>query len=335
MKIFRKILLVAAVLLLVISAIGLLFFSSHVHVERSIVIKQNRTAMFDYVNDLKNYQKWSPWFELDTAAKYSYSGSASGAGAIMSWESKVKSVGSGNMKITDVIKDSLINVDLDFMKNGVAKSSYSFTTQNDSTKMTWGLDYEAGANPILRIMGKFMDGIVGDDFQKGLNKLKKLVENMPVEDNTLKVEEVAIPISDYLFVHGKANEKNIGLFLGGSYQKIGVVIKKQNLTMSGAPFAIYYTDSQTEWEMDACVPVSASAKNEGDVKAGKMNSGNAVVAHFFGSYDQTKIAYTVLKEYIASHNKQIVGAPWEVYITDPMAEKDTAKWQTDVYFPIH
>ena len=25
---------------------------------------------------------------------------------------------------------------------------------------------------------------------------------------------------------------------------------------------------------------------------------------------------------------------WEQYISDPMTEKDTAKWQTDIYFPV-
>jgi effector-binding domain-containing protein len=30
----------------------------------------------------------------------------------------------------------------------------------------------------------------------------------------------------------------------------------------------------------------------------------------------------------------VIGAPWEVYVTDPMVEKDTAKWQTDIYYPV-
>jgi len=41
-----------------------------------------------------------------------------------------------------------------------------------------------------------------------------------------------------------------------------------------------------------------------------------------------------LKKFIATNNKKIIGAPWEVYVNHPMVEKDTAKWQTDVYFPI-
>jgi effector-binding domain-containing protein len=28
------------------------------------------------------------------------------------------------------------------------------------------------------------------------------------------------------------------------------------------------------------------------------------------------------------------GAPMELYVTDPMMEKDTAKWLTEIVFPI-
>ncbi len=336
MKIFKKILIVLAVLLLLISAIGLLFFPSHIHVERSMVINKNRSTVFNYANNLKKYNEWSPWFELDTTAAYTSTGPESGKGATMSWVSKVNEVGTGKMIIENTIEDSLIDLDLYFMESDEpAKGYYSFATEGDGTKMTWGIDFEAGANPMMRIMGKFMDSMVGVHFSKGLSNFKAKVEAMhETSDASIKVEEVKLPETNYLFIHGKANLSNIGQFLGESYGKMGKVMAKQKLSMAGAPSAIYYTESQTEWELDAVAIVSAPGKDDGDVKAGKRNAGNFVIAHFFGNYDQTAAAHNAAKEYITKNNKQVVGAPWEVYITDPMTEKDTAKWQTDVYYPI-
>ena len=54
----------------------------------------------------------------------------------------------------------------------------------------------------------------------------------------------------------------------------------------------------------------------------------------FGPYELTAKAHTAIHEYIGAHNKKIIGAPWEVYVTDPGLEKDTAKWETDVYYPV-
>jgi effector-binding domain-containing protein len=28
------------------------------------------------------------------------------------------------------------------------------------------------------------------------------------------------------------------------------------------------------------------------------------------------------------------GASWEVYLTNPMTEKDTAKWETHIFIPV-
>ena len=92
-------------------------------------------------------------------------------------------------------------------------------------------------------------------------------------------------------MHGKANINNISQFLGASYGKIGAALGKQKLQMAGAVFAIYYSNSQTEWEMDAAIPVSGPGKDDGEIKAGKLKAGKAVMARFFGSYEQTGMAH--------------------------------------------
>jgi effector-binding domain-containing protein/carbon monoxide dehydrogenase subunit G len=335
MKILMKVLSVIAVLVLVVSIIGFVFFSSHIHVERSIVINKDRGTVFAFLNDLKNQNQWSPWYEKDPAAKYEFSPATIGPGAEMKWDSQVKDVGKGSMKITENIADSSIVLDLNFMENGVAKGSYLITPEGNGTKVIWGLDVEAGANPLLRILGSFMDGMVGKDFSKGLANLKVTLEKMTTSvASDLKPEESTTAEINYLAIRGKAEEKNIGAFLGQSYQKIGAAMGKQKLQMAGAPFAIYYTNSSTAWELDAAIHVDKPGKADGEVKPGKINAGNVVVVHFFGDYSKTSQAHEAAHAYISAHNKTIIGAPWEVYVTDPGLEKDTAKWQTDIYYPI-
>lgn len=335
MKIVKKILIVIAVLLLLISAIGLIFFPAQIHVERSVVINKDVSTVYEQISNLKNFQSWSPWYDMDTTASYTYSGPESGAGQALHWDSKEKNVGKGSLTIAEVVEDSMVNMDLAMAGGGEgAKAIYTLTPEGDATKMTWSMDMNAGMNPLMRIMGKFMDGMVGPDFEKGLNKLKARVETMPSLSSSITVEEVEVDDTEYLFVHGKANINNISQFLGASYGKIGAALGKQKLQMAGAPFAIYYSNSQTEWEMDAAIPVSGPGKDDGEIKAGKLKAGKAVMARFFGSYEQTGMAHQAANEFIKKNNKQVIGAPWEVYVTDPMVEKDTAKWETDIFYPV-
>ena len=185
MRIVKKILLVLAIIFVVIAAIGFLFFPSHIHVERSTVINQKQGVVFNYVNNLENWNSWSPWYQLDTTAKYTFDVMHSGKGATLKWESQNKNVGRGIMTITDSKTDSAIYQDLNFMDQGTAKSTFRLSTEDNSTKFTWSFDVEAGANPLFRIMGSFMDGMVGKDFEKGLTSLKNNVENLPEPDSVL------------------------------------------------------------------------------------------------------------------------------------------------------
>jgi effector-binding domain-containing protein len=195
---------------------------------------------------------------------------------------------------------------------------------------------DAGMNPFKRLMaGLMMDKMLGSMYDKGLNKLKNLMEtNPPVAAKEIQIEATTVQAMNYLAVRDTASVSTIGQKLGMHYKAIGESMKKQNLNMAGAPMAIYYTESKTNWELDAAIPTDKPGKAEGQVKPGTMKAGNAVVAHHFGDYMNMAATYDALKKWIADNHKKKTGAPWEVYITDPMTEKDTAKWQTDIYFPV-
>ena len=104
--------------------------------------------------------------------------------------------------------------------------------------------------------------------------------------------------------------------------------------MVNAPMTIYHSDSETNWEIDAAVPVDKSGKADGKVMPGEIKAGNAIVAHYYGAYNKMSDAWRGLKKYMADNKKIKTGAPWEQYMTDPGAEKDTAKWLTNIYFPV-
>jgi effector-binding domain-containing protein len=59
-----------------------------------------------------------------------------------------------------------------------------------------------------------------------------------------------------------------------------------------------------------------------------------VLAYYFGPYEKTYSAYMALGSYVKAENMEEVGGPWEIYVTDPMTEKDTMKWETRIAFPV-
>lgn len=335
MKILKKILLVALLMVAIAAVIGFLL-PSKITLERSLVLKASPSVVFNQINTLKNWESWSPWFKMDPNQKVEYNDIPSGSGAAYHW--KGEKTMEGTMTITTSKANELIATKLDFVgEDQPAASNFILTPEGAGTKVVWNFESEAGGNPFGRIFwftaGKAM---IGQSFEEGLNDLNKLTENMKAEETAGNINVVVRAMNEmnYMFVHDSASIPTIGQKLGMGYGRIMAAMEKQGLKQTASPFAIYYTESETNWEMDICIPVDKAGKAEGDIKPALYKGGNMVVASFYGPYEQTPAGHGAADEFIKKNAKKVIGAPWEIYVTDPMAEKDTAKWLTEVCYPV-
>jgi effector-binding domain-containing protein len=113
-------------------------------------------------------------------------------------------------------------------------------------------------------------------------------------------------------------------------------IGSNKLKVSGAPFSITVKwDSVTMSSiMDIGIAVENAVNGKGRIQVQNFPEQKVMMAHYFGPYEKIAPAYQILEQYIEENDKVIVGAPWEIYITDPMTEKDTMKWETSILFPV-
>ena len=149
-----------------------------VHVERTTVIDRPAASIFPYINSLRRANEWSPWLELDPNLKLTFAGPEEGVGAKMSWTGN-KSVGTGSQVITQSIPNRKVAVDLDFGDQGGGKAALTLTTTEHGTRVVWSVDIDVGNNPIGRYMGLSLDKMIGADYERGLAKLKAVVERAP------------------------------------------------------------------------------------------------------------------------------------------------------------
>src|SRR5262245_48273492 len=84
-------------------------------VSRGRTIAAPVDAVFAQVNDLHNWEAWSPWQKIDPAMKQTYGGPPRGAGAMMSWTGNSK-VGEGRMTITESRRNERVVFRLEFLK---------------------------------------------------------------------------------------------------------------------------------------------------------------------------------------------------------------------------
>lgn len=170
-------------LIVLLVAIGALFgvgFSlpDAVHVERSISIRAAPSTVFAALNGYALFQKWSPWAELDPHTRYVREGPPTGVGAKLSWQSDDPNVGSGRQQIFESVPDQRIRSSLVFDGfDSDSNTSFILRPETDGTRLTWTYDASFGGNLLGRYFGLKMDDWIGADYEKGLVRLKRLLES--------------------------------------------------------------------------------------------------------------------------------------------------------------
>lgn len=174
---------IAAALVVVVA--GILIYAATrpdtFRVQRSASIKAPPEKIFALINDLRSWSAWSPYEKKDPAMKRTFSGPASGKGAVYEWDGD-KNVGKGRMEITEVAPPNKVLIKLDFIKPFEGHNTAEFTMEpkGDNTVVTWAM---YGPCPYMAkvmgvVMGLFMnmDDMIGNDFAAGLANLKAVAE---------------------------------------------------------------------------------------------------------------------------------------------------------------
>ncbi len=167
--------LLALALIAILFVIFVLGQPSEFSVTRSLKMAAPPEKVFPHVNDLHQWEAWSPWAKLDPNATPTFSGAATGVGAAMAWSGNNK-VGQGKMTITESQPSQLIRFRLEFLKPMVATNLATFTFQPEGggTLVTWAM---AGRNNFMgKIFGLLVncDKMVGGQFEKGLASLREV-----------------------------------------------------------------------------------------------------------------------------------------------------------------
>ena len=145
--------------------------------QRSLTINAPADVIYGHIDDFHKWREWSPWEQLDPDLKRSYSGEAHGVGAVYDWESTGKA-GQGRMTIREAAASHRLLINLDFVKPFPATNSAEFLLQpqGGSTVVTWAM---FGPSPFMsKLMSTVMnmDDLIGKDFERGLQNLKRLSE---------------------------------------------------------------------------------------------------------------------------------------------------------------
>ena len=171
----RKILFTLGILILVFVVVGALLPRDY-DVSRSIVVKADPARIHALVGDLKRWDEWTPWKENDPTVVTTFGAATTGAGASQSWTSES---GPGRLTFTKSDPASGIAYDMVFIdgeRDMPAKGVIAYAPADGGTRIEWRMEGVMDMPVIGGYFAALSDSMIGDMFQKGLDKLKVVAE---------------------------------------------------------------------------------------------------------------------------------------------------------------
>jgi hypothetical protein len=146
-------------------------------IEKSIEIGKSSGEVFDYLKYTRNQDNFSVWNMADPAMKKEYKGTDGTVGHIYRWDSTNKNVGAGEQEIISIDEGKKIGYELRFIRpmRNVGKSYFLINGEGDkSTSVVWTFD--SPTKFPYSLLAPLFKRMMGNDLQKGLDKLKNILE---------------------------------------------------------------------------------------------------------------------------------------------------------------
>jgi len=326
------IVLFSLVLLFLIISI---FLPKEFKVEESVLIKAPVEKIFTMINNTKEWEKWSPFIQNGQSMKISYEGPEAGVGAIIKWEDEQEN---GKLIFKEVVPNGLISGELSFENNLKSTMNWYFENSNEGTLLVWNIIAKDLTYPFQRWLSLFASKMIRPDLQKGLSNIKDLYENQKAKPTKWLTSEVRVKNVDSFYaltIKDSCYSDYFQVKFGEIYNTLLNYISENKIEQISYPFCFFY-----KWNIDDVsvfevgVPIKSEVKTKGRITFVEKAGTRVVYASQFGPYESTTNAHDAIEIYTKENNLQISGYPWEVYITDTKKELDTAKWETQIFYPI-
>ncbi|PKB15386.1 SRPBCC family protein [Flavobacterium sp. 5] len=327
-------------LLLLLSLVALTIYiatqKGNFTVESSKVINSPKATVFNYVNDYKNWPKFSSWISNDTSIKSSFSPSTIGKGSSFTWEGSA--IGSIQTLYTKE-NDSIVQK-MEF--NETSSDVYwSFKDTIGGTKVTWK---SVGKMDFMLKVSSFFNVGAKNTLSKVYDKsLANLDKTLDFENSTYsaKINGIVKKLETYYLRQSFTSKiSDISRNANVVFPKIIAFCKQNNIKMNGRPFIIYQTYDTIKdlTRASFCIPITEQifTSDGSDILSGKLEAFEALKTSLTGNYTYKNKALGETTAYTTTKNI-LTGSTFshlEIFTRGKNETLSPSKWLTEMYFPI-
>ena len=316
--------------LVVVILLAGLFLPQDLKIEENITIKASNEMVFEQVNRLKNWEKWSPWFNTDTTVKINYTEISAGKGAGFDW--KDGKGNSGSLHIGESTPGKMIQMKIDFGEQGDANMNWNFSPEKSGIKVIWIFEsYDMGY--FERYFMILFKRSIQNDLKSGLKKLKSVCEGLRLS-RISAVEVKDMESQPAMVIIDSANMKKMDAKMKALFEKLDAYLVRRKLEKAGNPFTVFF-----KWDPDSLFtfavgyPIPEKTWGWREYRYYELPGGKTAMVTHWGRFDSEK-PYLELDKYFENHHFKQGAILWEEYIIAPENEPDTSLWEKKIYVPL-
>ncbi len=324
-----------AILVLVILFFTVAFFlPSSTKITVRYKVKAPVDLVFAQVNTIQNWPNWNPFVLVDSPIEMSYKGEESGAGSVLNW--LTPNGANGFFRITESAKNEKIIADVKSTRIARGYNTFEFLALDTLTELTWTMEINELSYPLGRYFGLIAKSTLGAVLEKGLENIEQItIEQKSYYSYNIQLSEVESYPS--LTLKDSCAWSDISLHMSQMYGKIYSYIQANQIETTYHSYSSYlvWNEAQQYAVFEVGVPIKlATQVTDSTILLSRTPSGQCIKATHFGAYENTFSLYVAMDKYMQANRLEQIGGPWEVYVINPVMEKDTTKWQTDVFFKV-
>ncbi|MDX5417909.1 MAG: SRPBCC family protein [Hymenobacteraceae bacterium] len=172
-----KSLLLGAITLVAILAIISISLPRHIYIQRDIIINAPAEAAYEQISNLSNWPNWLPGHHQEPSSTSARVNQPNGIGDRYRWVSQRSGIKPGVVTIVAAEPHRRLVTNLKFENEEKAHSTFTLQETAEGTVLSWHLEKYTGDNPLSKFSGLLLDSTLGEEFEDGLENIKREVES--------------------------------------------------------------------------------------------------------------------------------------------------------------
>jgi len=306
-------------------------------VDKSSIIKTQRSTVFDYINDYRNWETFGSWMQKGSNLRYEYGSKSMGAGGNCSWQHDSDHGGMRTLFVKE--NDSIVQKGQYNQTQATVYMSFKDPVGGTKVRIHCKGQMDFFTKVAMFFRGGINDILAGVCEQSLRNLNKTLVFEM--KTYSIKVGGISQRSSGYCLQQTVSSKiKNVAKNIKIMMPRMVHFFKKNQIGMKGKPFVLYqrYDVANDIATYSICIPTNKQVYIQpgSDVDSSEIIAFTCLKTTLIGDHSHTQEAWATARKYISDHQlkENKAGNYSEVYRKTIEDIKKPSKWITEIYIPI-